>query len=131
MAGAEMDLDYEDEYDEPAFRRRRSRMKSSGLGIASFVVSLLAGFIIFSIVIYGIVMEIRTPGWIDEDTPDEMFLALLVLGSLLVSCVGLVLGITGFVQVGRSKVFPMLGVGFNAMIILGIIGLIVLGVLAK
>lgn len=125
-----MASEYDDEYDEPLSRRRRRRMKSSGLGIASFVIALLAGSIVFSIVIYGIVMEVRAPGWIDEETPDEMILALLVFGSLALSCVGLVLGITGLVQIGRSKVFPVLGVGFNAIIILGVIGVIVLGVLA-
>ena len=43
---------------------------------------------------------------------------------------GLVLGITGLVQGGRSKVFPVLGLGFNGMIILGVMAIIIIGVLS-
>ena len=42
-----------------------------------------------------------------------MFLGLLVIAGLIMSLVGLVLGITGLVQGGRSKVFPVLGLGLN------------------
>jgi len=75
-------------------------------------------------------MEMRTPGWADEDSPQVMFLGLLVIAGLIMSLVGLVLGITGLVQGGRSKVFPVLGLGFNGMIILGVIAIIVIGVLS-
>jgi len=68
-----MSLDYDDEYDEPAYRPRRGRLKSSGLGIASFIISVLAGLEIISLLIVGMVMEMRTPGWADEDSPQVMF----------------------------------------------------------
>jgi hypothetical protein len=55
---------------------------------------------------------------------------LLVIAGLIMSLVGLVLGITGLVQGGRSKVFPVLGLGFNGMTILGVIGIIIIGVLS-
>ena len=122
-----MSLDYDDEYDAPVYRPSRGRLKSSGLGIASFIISVLAGLEIISLLIVGMVMEIRTPGWADEDSPQVMFLRLLVI---IMSLVGLVLGITGLVQGGRSKVFPVLGLGFNGMIILGVIGIIIIGVLS-
>ena len=125
-----MSLDYDDEYDEPAYRPRRGRLKSSGLGIASFIISVLAGLEIISLLIVGMVMEMRTPGWADEDSPQVMFLGLLVIAGLIMSLVGLALGITGLVQGGRSKVFPVLGLGFNGMIILGVMAIIIIGVLS-
>jgi hypothetical protein len=78
----------------------------------------------------GIIMEMRKPGWADEESLQVMLFGLLIIGGLVVSLVGLVLGITGLVQPGRSKVFPVLGLGLNAVIIVGVIGIIVIGVLS-
>ena len=125
-----MALDYDDEYDEPIYRSRRGRLKSSGLGIASFVISILAGLEIITVFVIGIAIEVQNPGWADQESPGLMLLGLLIMGGLIMSFVGLVLGIIGLVQGQRSKVFPVLGLGFNGMIILGVIGLIVIGVLA-
>jgi hypothetical protein len=72
----------------------------------------------------------RKPGWADEESLQVMLFGLLIISGLVVSLVGLVLGITGLVQGGRSKVFPVLGLGLNAVIIVGVIGIIVIGVLS-
>jgi hypothetical protein len=126
-----MVLEYDDEYEEPAYRPRRGRLKLSGLGIASFIISILAGLEIIAVFAFGIIMEMRTPGWADEDeSPQVMLLGLLIMGGLMMSLVGLVLAITGLAQGGRSKIFPFLGLGLNTVVILGVIGVIVIGVLS-
>jgi hypothetical protein len=110
-----MALEYDEEYEEPAYRPRRGPLKSSGLGIASFIISILAGLEILTMIIIGIIMEMRKPGWADEESLQVMLFGLLIIGGFVVSLVGLVLGITGLVQGGRSKVFPVLGLGLNAV----------------
>jgi hypothetical protein len=124
-----MALDYHDD-DEPASRPRPRRLKHSVFGIASTVIAILAGLEIISVFLVVIAIEARHPGWGDEeDSPAVMLVGLMILGGFAISFVGLVLGITGLVQTDRSKTLPVLGLGLNTVIILGVIGLIVLGVL--
>jgi hypothetical protein len=75
------------------------------------------------------IMESRAPEGIDENSPEAMILGLLLIGGLVMSFVGGVLAVAGLVQGERSKVFPILGLGFNGMIILGVIGIVILGAL--
>jgi hypothetical protein len=124
-----MALDYDDDYDEPAYRPRRRALKPSGLGIVSFVIAVLVGLGEIILLIIAGIMESRTPGGMDENSTEAMILGLLLIGGLVVSFFGGVLAVAGLVQGERSKVFPVLGLGFNAMIILGVIGIIIIGLL--
>jgi hypothetical protein len=124
-----MALDYDDGYDEPIDAPRRRESRHSGFGIASFVIAILVGIAEFILLVVAGVMEAKTPGGMDEDAPATIILGSLLIGGLLMSFVGAVLAIAGLVQGGRSKVFPVLGLGFNGMIILGVIGIIIIGLL--
>ena len=88
------------------------------VGVAEIILLIIAG-----------IMESRTPEGMDENSPEAMILGLLLIGGVVMSCVGAVLAVAGLVQGGRCKVFPVLGLGLNGMIILGVIGIIIIGLL--
>jgi len=104
-----------------------SPMKHSGFGIASFIISLVIGVTELFFVIIAGVLEVTTTGGIDEESAVVIILGLLMIGGLVVSLVGTGLGITGLVRKNRKKVFSILGLVFNGMIILGLITLMIIG----
>jgi len=124
-----MALDYGDDYDEPVSRPGQRELKHSGFGIASFVMAILIGSAEFILLIIAGVMEAKTPGGMDEDAPATIILGSLLIGGAVMSFVAVALAIAGLVQGGRSKIFPMLGLALNGMIIVGVIGIIIIGLL--
>lgn len=101
-------------------------MKHSGPGIASFVLSLVSGFML--LVIFGVAgaMETATPGGIDEESVAAMWIGLLLFMFLFLDFVALGLGIGGLVQRERNKLFAILGSVFaGATIILTVLLLLV------
>jgi hypothetical protein len=102
------------------------RLKHSGLGIASFVIALLTGVVFVAFVIAVGVIEAAHPGAMDEKPPAAFVLGLVALLDLFLCLVGLGLGIGGLCM-KRSKIFPILGIVFNASVVLGGIALVVIG----
>ncbi len=102
-------------------------LRHSGLGIASFVISLLAGLIIFFTVIVAAVVVRQQGGQGDPQSPALIVVGLVTFLFLFLALVGLVLGITGAVQAQRKKLFAWLGICLNAFVLLGTIGLMALG----
>jgi hypothetical protein len=78
------------------------------------------------IVVAG-VMEATTPGGVDEQSPQVMLLGLVILAGMLAALVGAVLAIIGLTERNRYKAFPMVGLLFNGLILLGVIALMVIG----
>jgi hypothetical protein len=98
----------------------------SGLGIASFIVSVAAGFLTFCCIVVAGVMAAK-PGGMDETSPEAIIVGLLLFAFLFVSLVGLGLGIGGLVQKDRKKIFAVLGTIFSALTIAGTVFLFILG----
>ncbi|MFB9279096.1 hypothetical protein [Cohnella cellulosilytica] len=106
-------------------------LKHSGLGIASFVLSLvgIVSFVILTIVIMSLMFQaIDITQFIDENgnqlmTEQEIldkfqpYIGYLVLYPLLilVILVGLILGIVALARPGYKKVFAILGTVFNGL----------------
>ncbi|GIP47174.1 hypothetical protein D3C76_162080 [compost metagenome] len=114
---------------EPAYR-----MKFSGPGIASFVLSLLAviGYIVSLALITSTVLEImdQPANVIAEDLLQRtgaLLGILLFLVSGLLDLIALILGIIGLAVKNRRKVFAILGTIFSALSLLMLIMLFVLG----
>jgi hypothetical protein len=124
-----MAMDYDDEYEEPAYRPRRA-LGHSGLGIVSLAIAVVVGAAEIVLLVIAGILESQTPGGIDENSPEAIILGLLLIGGMVVSLVGGVLAAVALVQGMRSKVFPILGLALNAMIILGMIGIIIIGLVA-
>jgi hypothetical protein len=102
--------------------------RHSGLGIASFVISLVAGALLLLFV--GIAGVLTVSGGLDENSPQAVMLGLLIITILIVVLVALGLGIGGLVQRERKKIFAALGTIFSAAIFLGGVLLIVVGALS-
>lgn len=101
--------------------------KHSGLGISSFIISLGGGFVMF--LLFGVAgfMETTTPGGIDENSGVAVLLGLVIFAVVAVHLLGLGLAIGALTQKDRKKVFSVLGLVFNALVIVGTVGLIALG----
>jgi heme/copper-type cytochrome/quinol oxidase subunit 3 len=100
--------------------------KHSGLGIASFVMSVIAGIITFGLIVAATVVEMSSPDGMDEESMEAVLLGLSLIATLFVLLVSLGLGICGLFQSGK-KVFAILGVVFSACILFGTLGLMLIG----
>jgi hypothetical protein len=114
-------------------------VRQSGLGIASFIIGLVSIVVMiigFVAIVAALGDYIAPDGTIDPNDIDPMELGasmmvgiLAIFGSLAVSFVGLILGIIGLVAKNRRKVFGVIGVVLNALLIVGFLGLFVFGLL--
>ncbi|MDF2923720.1 MAG: hypothetical protein K0R57_2634 [Paenibacillaceae bacterium] len=103
------------------------RKKQSGLGIASFTISLAMGALFIVLVVVFIAKIAGTIDLYDttynpedvaaeiENMPELAVIPFLMLGSVIGTLVGLVLGIVGLFQKERKKVFAILGTVFNGL----------------
>jgi hypothetical protein len=101
--------------------------KHSWLGIFSFIISLVGGLgmlLLFAIAGY---VQMSTPGGMDEKSPAAVVVGLLLFAIAGVLLVGLGLGIAGLVQKEKKRVFAVLGLVFNSLVILGTLALVVIG----
>ena len=105
-------------------------MPHSGLGIASFALSILSGVVIFALVVTAAGVEASTPGGMDEDSALAVVLGLLMIGSVLLDFVALGLGIASLFQTTRKKIFGIFGIAITLATI-GCFGLLlIVGLLA-
>jgi hypothetical protein len=105
--------DYDDYDDEELL------LKHSGPGVASFIIALAAGIAVgLSILVAGIV-EASRPGALGPGSSGEVMIGAVVCLGLLIALVGLGLGIAGVCQSNRKKVFAVIGLIFNGLILLG------------
>ena len=105
--------------------------KHSGMGIASFVIGVAGGLALFALFAVAGFMQISNPGGMDEKSGAAMLVGLLVIGFCLAHLLGAGLGIGALFQAERSKVFAVIGLVINTVILAGTIGLIVLGTVMK
>jgi mannose/fructose/N-acetylgalactosamine-specific phosphotransferase system component IIC len=90
--------------------------KHSRLGIASLIIALLAAFIICG----DVVPVFRITGSLTVSQIYAWIANTLTCISTLLALVGFGLGIVAVVQKNKKKVFGILGLVFNALIVLGI-----------
>ena len=104
-----------------------TELKHSGVGIASFVLSLLSGIGLF--VLFGVAgyMESQSPGGMSEDDPTTMLLGVALIAGGMGQFLAFILGAVGLFQPNRKKIFAILGTIFSLLAILAFGGLMVLG----
>jgi hypothetical protein len=131
--------DDDDDWDEPRRVRRRRRdeeddgyaydrpLPHSGLGIAACVIA--AGVLVCAVVIFAVagLLETSRPGGIGDDSTEAAVLGGLLLIDVVAALIGLVLGIVGVAQHRRNKLFAGIGLGANALLLLGLLALFVIG----
>ncbi|MCW3792572.1 hypothetical protein OM416_13330 [Paenibacillus sp. LS1] len=116
-------------------RHSMAPLKHSGLGIASFVIGLVAivGYIlIFFIAAMALndSIGVLTPLQAEELAlhPAVILASLSILVCLILNLVGGIIGIIGLVLKNRKKVFAIIGSLLNGIIILAFIGLILVSI---
>lgn len=104
--------------------------KHSGLGVASFVTSMISGLSIFVLIAIAGVMEASTPGGLDENSAAAMVVGLVLFLFIGLSLVALGLGIAGLMQKDRKKIFAVLGTVFSAVAMVCTVAIIAIGLAA-
>lgn len=113
----------------PGYPQFPQEKKHSGIGIASFVMSLVS--ITISVVTFTLIATMLPNKEISEKSPEAIAIGLAFIAALVISLIGAALGIGGLFQPNRKLLFAILGVCLNVLIVLGVIGLIVLGSVSK
>jgi hypothetical protein len=106
-------------------------LKHSGLGIASFVISLAAGALMLGLFVLAGFVHIASQGALGAHRGTVAVIGLGVISMLLVHTVGAGLGIGGICQKDRKKLFAVLGLCFNGFVLAGTIALMIIGKIAK
>jgi hypothetical protein len=104
--------------------------KHSGTGIASFIISLVMGVFILLLILVAGVAQASIGDCKDTEMAEGIF-GVLILGCLFGNLVGVGLGIAGLAQKDRKHVFPILGTTINAVTVVGMLFLSVIGNLLK
>jgi hypothetical protein len=113
----------------PAGAPLATRAGHSGLGIVSFVIALVSGLIVVVSVTVATVLAMK--GAASGPHPLIAFVGLLIIAGVMLSFVGLALGIAGCIQRTRKRLFATLGLCLNAFIVLGVVALLALGVAVR
>jgi hypothetical protein len=122
-------------------------LKHSGLGITSFVLSLVSivSFVVLTVVIgilisnsidfTAIVDTNRNPKMTDQEIFNKVqpLIGYLILYPLIlvIVVIGLILGIVGLARPGFKKVFAVIGTVLNGLSLLFVLLLMVVGLLAS
>ncbi len=103
-------------------------MKHSGLGIASFIITVLGGLLAVAMVAASVVLASAN---YRDDSIQFVIVGLFLFASVFLMLVGLGLGIAGVCIAGRKKVFAILGIVFSTGGILCLGALMLIGALAE
>ena len=114
---------------ENLYQQHYQPMKHSGIGIASFMISIVSGLFLFLLVAIAGIIEATTPGGIDEESPVEIVLGLGIILGFGLNLVGIGLGIAGVIQKNRKRTFAVLGLVFNLGIIILHIAIVAFGIM--
>ncbi len=101
----------------------------SGLGIASFAVSLIAA--VLTLVLVGICAALvySQPGSLDDDSPLAMLVGMAMLIGIVAELAAAALGIGSLFQRDRRKLYGVLGLICAIATLVGVAALIVCGLM--
>ena len=105
--------------------------KHSGIGIASFILSIVVAIAMFFVFVFAAVMASRTHGVLDPNSLIAIVIGFGIVLCLVLDLVALGLGISGLLQKDRKKIFALLGTIFSASTIIGASTLIIIGIRAN
>lgn len=112
-------------------------LKHSGPGIASFVLSMvsLLGYIVSVAVVGALIspiVNVESNTVTNEDVVQKLGIAgLVVILFILMNVIGLILGIVGVSLKNRKKIFAILGLILNGIILLSLASFFVIAVISS
>lgn len=104
--------------------------RHSGFGIASFVIAILVGVAEFLTIGLAAVAVAYNTGVPQQSSPLMVGIGLAMCGEMAMLPLGMALGFVGLASANTRKPFAVLGVAFNALILLGMVLLMVIGTIA-
>ena len=114
---------------ENLYQQHYQPMKHSGIGIASFIISIVNGLFLFLLTAIAGIIETTTPGGMNEESPTAIVVGLLLFLGLGLNLVGTGLGIAGVMQKNHKRIFAVLGLVFNLGVIILVIAIMTIGLL--
>lgn len=99
-------------------------LRHSGVGIATFVITLVGAALMLVVFVAAGMLELSTPGGVDEASPQAMIPGALLVGLILAQLVAAGLGIA---RRDRRRAFPVIGVSFAGMTLLATTALLIAG----
>jgi hypothetical protein len=115
----------DDEHD----RFEEHHLKHSVLGIASLVIVIVAALFVALLIAVAGVIDAKTPGGMDEESPIAIILGITMLGGMGLDLLGLGLGIAGLCQRHGNKAWSIVGVVIGALVLLGFFAIVGVGLL--
>ena len=106
-----------------------AKSKHSGFGVASFIISISVGLLMFLLLVIAAIMQVSTPGGMDRQSIQAILVGLSIIALLFFDIVAVVLGIVGLFQKERKKLFAILGTIFSSATVMFVIALIIVGLL--
>ena len=103
--------------------------KHSGFGVASFIISISVGLLMFLVFVIAGIIQVTTPGGMDKESIQAIIVGLSIIALLLFDILAVVLGIVGLFQKGRKKVFAIFGILFSSATVIIMMALMILGLL--
>ncbi|MFG0263445.1 MAG: hypothetical protein ACF788_13720 [Novipirellula sp. JB048] len=100
----------------------------SGFGVASFLISILVGLGAIVVILLAGFVEASTPEGINEESALAVIMGLSIFAMVGMNILGIGLGVAGVCQADRARLFAILGLVFNGVVILGVIALMAIGV---
>jgi hypothetical protein len=107
--------------------------KHSRIGILSFVIGILAALVICLTILllfgYGFSMALQSPNSpVDQGSPAFLALVFLIFASPVLSLVGVGVGIGAVMEKSEKKLFGILGLVLNLLIVSAFCLLMVIGI---
>lgn len=95
------------------------KLTHSGIGIASFIISIVVTIETFITFLLSGVLAVITPGGLNQDSASAVIIGFVIIFFLIISVVGIGLGIGGMLQKKSNKIFSLLGLIFNLLLVIG------------
>ncbi|MUG43859.1 hypothetical protein [Paenibacillus woosongensis] len=124
-------------YEHAAAAQPLAPLKHSGLGIASFIMSILAligYFAAFFLIIAAIGQAIDNPANIEEalkHSSAAILGVIAIFGAGIINLIALILGIVGLVLKNRKKVFAIIGTVLSSLSVVMIIYFYIVGTMQQ
>lgn len=112
----------------PPYYTDPAQIPHSGVGITSLILGVLVILLEFgSIVTAGVIFGDQPPVMGDQPPPEAMIIGLGMCSGVLLAIIGAVLGGVALAQANRKKMFGVIGLAINGLVLLGMCGMMALG----
>ena len=118
-------------YNTPASQLENSAptpvIRHCGIGIASFIMAILNIILMFVMVGTAGYLQASTPGGLTEKSPEAVVVGLITILLVAMVVVSIILSVVSLFRKNHKKIFGILGLAFNLLILFIVGGLMAIG----